>query len=159
MAKKFNIFGRRKKKFIKLNVKPLTKKEALDRAFYLPIPKTQSRTKTKRFIQKIKLKKGALSKQLEIPEKKDIPITLLNKIIKAKAGQTIKNPTKTGKRKIKVTRLLERKSIFAKTLKIEKEVRNNMVRKVVNVRGYLRKVPGTNRQVRVKPQRRKFPKK
>ena len=71
----------------------------------------------KKFIQKIKIKKGALSRQLGIPIKDNIPMTLLNKIIKAKAGDTIKNPTKSGKRRIKVTRLLERRSILARTLK------------------------------------------
>ena len=71
----------------------------------------------KKFIQKIKIKKGALSRQLGIPIKDNIPITLLNKIIKAKAGDTITNPTKSGKRRIKVTRLLERRSLLARTLK------------------------------------------
>lgn len=71
----------------------------------------------RKFIAKIGLKKGALSRQLGIPEKKNIPKSLLNKIVKAKAGQTITNPTKTGKRRIKVTRLLERRAIFARTLK------------------------------------------
>ena len=71
----------------------------------------------KKFIQKIGLKKGALSRQLKIPEKDNIPVTLLNKIIKAKAGDTIRNPTKSGKKIIKVTRLLERRAIFARTLK------------------------------------------
>lgn len=70
-----------------------------------------------KFIQKIKMKKGALSKQLGIPEEDNIPITLLNKIIKAKVGDTITNPTKVGKKKIKVTRLLERRAILAKNLK------------------------------------------
>ncbi len=70
-----------------------------------------------KFIQKIKLKKGALSRQLDIPIKDDIPMTLLNKIIKAKAGDTITNPTKSGKRRIKVTRLLERRSILARNFK------------------------------------------
>lgn len=71
----------------------------------------------KKFIKKIKIKKGALSRQLKIPEKQNIPMTLLNKIIKAKAGDTIINPTKSGLRKIKVTRLLERRSILARNLK------------------------------------------
>ena len=70
-----------------------------------------------KFIQKIGLKKGSLSSQLKIPEKDNIPITLLNKIIKARAGDTIRNPTKSGKRRIKVTRLLERRAILARTLK------------------------------------------
>ncbi len=71
----------------------------------------------KKFIQKIGIKKGALSKQLSIPIKKNIPITLLNKIISAKPGDTITNPTKIGIKKIKVTRLLERRSILARNLK------------------------------------------
>lgn len=63
------------------------------------------------------MNKGKLSRQLGIPIEKNIPMTLLNKIIKAKAGQTIINPTKMGKKRIKVTRLLERRSILARTLK------------------------------------------
>lgn len=62
-------------------------------------------------------KPGSLSRQLGIPIKDNIPKTLLNKIISAKAGQTIRNPTSSGKRRIKVTRLLERRAIFARTLK------------------------------------------
>ena len=72
---------------------------------------------THRFIQNIKLKKGALGRQLNIPIKKNIPVTLLDKIIGAKAGQTIINPTKVGKKRIKVTRILERRAILARTLK------------------------------------------
>lgn len=71
----------------------------------------------KKFIQEIGIKKGALSRQLGIPEKENIPFTLLDKIIAAKAGQTITNPTKTGKRRIKVTRLLEQRAILARNLK------------------------------------------
>ncbi|MCK9430217.1 MAG: hypothetical protein M0R17_09460 [Candidatus Omnitrophica bacterium] len=70
-----------------------------------------------KWIQRVKPKKGVLSKQLGIPERKNIPMILLNKIISAKAGQTIRNPTKLGKRRIKVTRLLERRSILARNLK------------------------------------------
>lgn len=70
-----------------------------------------------KFIQKSKIKKGALSKQLGIPEKKDIPRTLLNKIIKAKKGEVIKNPTKSGKKDIRVTPLLKKRSVLARTLK------------------------------------------
>ena len=72
---------------------------------------------TSKFIKKIGIKKGALSRQLNIPEKENIPMTLLDKIIAAKPGQTIKNPTKSGKKRIKVTRLLERRSILARNLK------------------------------------------
>jgi len=71
------------------------------------------------FIRKAlsKNRPGSLSRQLSIPIKDNIPKSLLNKIIRAKAGQTITNPTKSGKRRIKVTRLLERRAIFARTLK------------------------------------------
>lgn len=73
--------------------------------------------KPKKFIKKIGIRKGALSRQLGIPEEKNIPMTLLNKIVAAKAGETIRNPTMTGKRRIKVTRLVERRAILARTLK------------------------------------------
>lgn len=71
----------------------------------------------KKFIQRIGIKKGALSRNLGIPVKKNIPLTLLNKIIAAKAGQTISNPTQIGKRRILVTRLIERRAILARNLK------------------------------------------
>jgi hypothetical protein len=73
--------------------------------------------KTNKWIQKVGLKKGALSKQLGVPQSENIPMTLLNKIVKAQAGQTIKNPTKTGKKTIKVTRKLERRALLARNLK------------------------------------------
>ena len=69
------------------------------------------------FIRKAIKRPGSLGRQLNIPIKDNIPITLLNKIIAAKAGQTIRNPTSMGKRRIKVTRLLERRAILARTLK------------------------------------------
>jgi len=71
----------------------------------------------KKWIQKAVNKPGTLHKQLEIPKNKKIPMSLLNKIIKAKAGDIIINPTKIGKRKIKVTRLLEERAILARNLK------------------------------------------
>jgi|TARA_R100000789_G_scaffold23374_1_gene25989 hypothetical protein len=71
----------------------------------------------KKWIQKANVKEGALSKQLNIPIKDDIPITLLNKIVAAKAGDTIINPTKTGKKRIKVTRKLEERASLARTFK------------------------------------------
>ncbi len=71
----------------------------------------------RKFIQKINIKRGALSRQLGIPVERKIPMGLLDKIIKANPGQTIRNPTKSGKRIIKVTRLMERRAILAKNLK------------------------------------------
>ena len=71
----------------------------------------------KKWIRKAKLKKGTLSRQLDIPEIDDIPITLLRAIRDADIGDTIKNPTKMGKQKIKVTRLLKMRAVLAITLK------------------------------------------
>lgn len=71
----------------------------------------------KKWIQATGLKRGALSRQLGIPEKKNIPMTLLDEIIRAKAGDRIKNPTKVGKQCFKVTRLMERRAIMARNLK------------------------------------------
>ena len=63
------------------------------------------------------LKRGALSRQLGIPEEKNIPFTLLEKIRRTKIGERIRNPTKTGKRLIRVTRLLKKRAVLALTLK------------------------------------------
>jgi len=63
------------------------------------------------------MKRGALSKQLGIPEKDKIPVTLLKKIKNAEIGETITNPTKTGKKKIKVTRKLKKRATLALTLR------------------------------------------
>jgi len=64
-----------------------------------------------------KSRKGALSRQLGIPEKENIPVTLLRKIVNAAIGDTIWNPTMKGKRWIKVTKLLKRRANLALTLK------------------------------------------
>ena len=71
----------------------------------------------KKWIQKAVNKPGTLHRQLDIPKDEKIPMTLLNRIIKAKAGDVIINPTKVGKSKIKVTRLLEERAILARNLK------------------------------------------
>ena len=73
--------------------------------------------KDKYWIQRAIKKPGALSRQLGIPVEKDIPVRLLEKIRKAKIGSRIRNPTKTGKRIIKVTRLLKKRAVLALTLK------------------------------------------
>ena len=70
-----------------------------------------------KWIQKAIARPGTLHKNLDIPKDEKIPMVLLNKIISAKAGDTITNPTKVGKKKIKVTRKLERKAILARNLK------------------------------------------
>ena len=71
----------------------------------------------KKWIQEAVNKPGTLHKQLEIPNDKKIPMILLNKIIKAEAGDVIINPSKVGKNKMKVTRLLEERAILARNLK------------------------------------------
>jgi len=71
----------------------------------------------KRWMQKIGLKHAALSRQLGIPISEDIPMKLLNAIRTAKIGDTISNPTKSGKRTFKVTRLLKKRAVLAITLK------------------------------------------
>jgi len=73
--------------------------------------------RTRKWIQKAVRKRGALSRQLGIPEEKNIPITLLEKIKKAKIGSTVRNPTEQGKKRIKVTRLLKKRAVLAHTLK------------------------------------------
>jgi len=70
-----------------------------------------------KWIQKIHLRRGALHKQLGISKDNKIPVSLLNKIISAKVGETIKNPSKAGRKRIKVTRVLERRAILARNLK------------------------------------------
>jgi len=71
----------------------------------------------KKWIQKTKIKKGALHKQLRVPEERKIPITLLNKIISAEVGDVIKNYSKSTKKMIKVTSLLKKRANLAKNLK------------------------------------------
>jgi hypothetical protein len=65
--------------------------------------------KNKRWIQKAKLKKGTLSKQLGIPEKDNIPIALLEKVKKANVGTKVKGKT--------VTMLMKRRANLALNLK------------------------------------------
>ena len=71
----------------------------------------------KKWIQKAIEKPGTLHRQLGIPKGNKIPLVLLSKIISAKVGDVISNPSKVGKKKIKVTNLLERRAILAKNLK------------------------------------------
>ena len=71
----------------------------------------------KKWIQKAKIKEGALSRQLSIPISENIPVTLLKKIKSAEVGTIVKNPTKMGKQEIPVTLLLKRRVVLALTLK------------------------------------------
>jgi CxxC motif-containing protein len=69
------------------------------------------------WVQSAIRKKGSLSRQLGIPEEENIPKQLLQEIRKAKIGETVQNPTQTGNRVIKVTRLLKKRAVLALTLK------------------------------------------
>jgi|TARA_Y100000310_G_scaffold179723_1_gene179692 hypothetical protein len=71
----------------------------------------------RRWIQRAIIRPGSLSRALEIPKGEKIPSSLLKRIVKASSGDVIKNPTGVGKKKIKVTRSLERKAILALNLK------------------------------------------
>ena len=70
-----------------------------------------------KWIQKIHLKKGVLHRQLGIPQDMKIPISLLNKIIAAKPGDVITNPSGKGRKRIRVTSVLEKRANLARNLK------------------------------------------
>lgn len=71
----------------------------------------------KRWIQRAIHRPGKLHRDLGIPKGEKIPMQLLNTIVRAKAGDTIKNPTPKGNKKIKVTRKIEQRAILARNLK------------------------------------------
>jgi len=71
----------------------------------------------KKWIQQAIHRPGKLHTELGISKGEKIPMSLLNEIIKAKAGQTIKNPTRVGKKKILVTRKIEQRAILARNLR------------------------------------------
>lgn len=68
---------------------------------------------TKKRLSDIKIKKGALSRQLGIPEEKNIPMALLNKIMSSDEGKNIKH----GSKNVKVTKLLKQRANLAITYK------------------------------------------
>jgi len=71
----------------------------------------------KRWIQRAIHRPGKLHADLGIAKGTKIPMPLLNRIVGAKAGQTITNPSKVGKKRIKVTRKIEQRAILARNLK------------------------------------------
>ena len=71
----------------------------------------------KRWIQKAIHRSGKLHSNLSVSKGTKIPMVLLNKIVAAKAGETVTNPTSVGRKKIKVTRQLEQRAILARNLK------------------------------------------
>jgi len=81
----------------------------------LIVEEWKSMAKKEKWIQKVVKpnERGLLHKQLGISTKERIPKTLVQKIVKTPIGKKIQNPTKTGKRTIKVTRLLKQRANFA----------------------------------------------
>lgn len=55
------------------------------------------------------MKPGALHRQLGIPKDKKIPVTLMRRILKADTGDVVKNPTRVGRRRYRVTTLMQRR--------------------------------------------------
>lgn len=66
-----------------------------------------------KWIQKAKVKPGALSKQLGIPEKDKIPMAVLERITSAEKGSKIK----VGKKTVVVTAQLKHRCQFALNMK------------------------------------------
>lgn len=62
-------------------------------------------------------KRGTFQKSLGIPADKTVPLTLLKKIYNAKIGSTIMNPTKSGYKKIKITKLMKQRSALTLLIK------------------------------------------
>ena len=71
----------------------------------------------KKWIQKAIKRPGSLHRSLEISKDKKIPVVLLKRIVSVKAGDVILNPTKTGRKRIKVTRRLEQRANMALNLR------------------------------------------
>lgn len=72
----------------------------------------------KKFIKQVlEGDRGKLHKQLGISPNQKIPVTLLRRIMDAKRGSRIKNPTMTGNDRVVATRLLKQRANFALTLK------------------------------------------
>ena len=63
----------------------------------------------KKWIQDIKMKKGALHRQLGVPSRRKIPSGLLNKVSNANIGTKVRGHT--------VTPLLKKRAVLARTLR------------------------------------------
>ena len=69
------------------------------------------------WIGKAMKRKGALHRQLGIPQETKIPKTLLTTILKADTGDVVKNPTKVGRHRYRVTTLMQQRVNPVLTLK------------------------------------------
>lgn len=65
-------------------------------------------------MDELELRQGAFKRQVGVPKRRKVPLALENKIISAPEGKTVKNPTKTGDKHIKVTKLMKKRAVFAK---------------------------------------------
>jgi len=54
-------------------------------------------------------KPGALRRQLGIPKDRKIPVTLMRRILDADTGDVVRNPTRVGRRRYRVTTLMQRR--------------------------------------------------
>ena len=75
-------------------------------------PSEVSEAKTDKWIQKVKMKKGALHKQLGYDEDEKIPAGIIKKIVDAKIGTEVEVK---GEKK-KVTSLLKHRAVLAQNL-------------------------------------------
>jgi len=62
-------------------------------------------------------KAGSLHRQLGVPYDKKIPKSFLVVIKRTTIGEVARNPTKTGKRRVTVTRLLKKRGVLAHTVR------------------------------------------
>jgi len=72
--------------------------------------KPQAKKKSGKWIQKIKMKKGALSKQLGIPEKEDIPVRKLKAAAKKKGNSKLAKRARLALTLKKLSKKRKRKS-------------------------------------------------
>jgi hypothetical protein len=75
--------------------------------------------KKEKWVQKAfaKHKAGSLHRQLGVPNSKNIPKSFLVVIKRTKIGEVARNPTKIGKHRVTVTRLLKRRGVLAHTVR------------------------------------------
>lgn len=70
-----------------------------------------------KWIQRADLHKGSFSRAVGIPEADDIPMILIDDIIKSPVGFKLRNPSMAGKAFIVVTAKLKKQAVLARNLK------------------------------------------
>ena len=76
----------------------------------------RARHPSNRFIQSGITRPGSLHRQLRVPDGTALPKTFLEEIKATPIGKMVSNPTKTGIREIKVTRLVKQRAVLALSL-------------------------------------------